>query len=484
MTLRASPSPCIAGSCSAIVPRTLRHALAPVPLRGACPCRAPGDPSARSARGDRGRPADGRGHAQGAGDRRAGCCRGPAVRTGRAGRYVLAGRRRRGRPGGAASDVVGVEVRDRGRRVRNRPGAGRDRPVGRDGGSCGLRASRRVVRSGRPGGRCSPGPWPVPGRFRAPRQSGLRRLAGGAGHPCRTVRRGSARSAGCRTARGAAMSPGPWRRRAVGSSSIRSTSSGSGGSSSCSPRPAIEAGRSGSTASWSPSSTASSGSRRSTRRPNCTTRSARTGLHPTRRSDAAAPALASAPAPDGEPAPLPFVGRDRELETPGLGLACVGPRRAARPPRRRGRHRQDPSGRGPGRDRADRGRDRARGARLPGRGRDRLRPDRGSPASGPRDSRSARRLAALNETTRADLGRLVDLPAPLRPPTAAASIAPDAPGARVRLLEAIADGLDGSHHREAPGSSGSTISTSPMRRRARPWRISLAGSVAARSCCS
>src|SRR6478672_3268825 len=52
-----------------------------------------------------------------------------------------------------------------------------------------------------------------------------------------------------------------------------------------------------------------------------------------------------------------------------------------------------------------------------------------------------RRLAALDETARADLGLLVDLPAPVRPASGVPSIAPDAPGARVRLLEAIADAL-------------------------------------------
>src|SRR4029079_5059616 len=52
-----------------------------------------------------------------------------------------------------------------------------------------------------------------------------------------------------------------------------------------------------------------------------------------------------------------------------------------------------------------------------------------------------RRLAALEETARADLGLLVDLPAPVRPASGGPSIAPDAPGARVRLLEAIAGAL-------------------------------------------
>lgn len=48
-----------------------------------------------------------------------------------------------------------------------------------------------------------------------------------------------------------------------------------------------------------------------------------------------------------------------------------------------------------------------------------------------------RRLATLDESTRADLSRLVDLPGGLRP-SAAATLAPDGPGARVRLLDAIA----------------------------------------------
>ncbi|MFL5675416.1 MAG: ATP-binding protein [Chloroflexota bacterium] len=54
---------------------------------------------------------------------------------------------------------------------------------------------------------------------------------------------------------------------------------------------------------------------------------------------------------------------------------------------------------------------------------------------------AADRLARLDETARADLHRLVELPAGLRPTSGAASIASDATGARVRLLEAIADGL-------------------------------------------
>ena len=52
-----------------------------------------------------------------------------------------------------------------------------------------------------------------------------------------------------------------------------------------------------------------------------------------------------------------------------------------------------------------------------------------------------RRLGALDETARADLGLLVDLPTPIRPSSGVPSIAPDAPGARVRLLEAIAGAL-------------------------------------------
>ncbi|MFL5677944.1 MAG: ATP-binding protein [Chloroflexota bacterium] len=51
------------------------------------------------------------------------------------------------------------------------------------------------------------------------------------------------------------------------------------------------------------------------------------------------------------------------------------------------------------------------------------------------------RLAALDETALSDLGRLVDLPTSLRPASGVPSISPDAPGARVRLLEAVADGL-------------------------------------------
>ncbi len=51
------------------------------------------------------------------------------------------------------------------------------------------------------------------------------------------------------------------------------------------------------------------------------------------------------------------------------------------------------------------------------------------------------RLAALDETALADLGRLVDLPTSLRPPSGVPSMSPDAPGARVRLLDAVADGL-------------------------------------------
>jgi len=52
-----------------------------------------------------------------------------------------------------------------------------------------------------------------------------------------------------------------------------------------------------------------------------------------------------------------------------------------------------------------------------------------------------RRLSGLDDTARADLGRLIDLPSPIRPPSGVPSIAPDAPGARVRLLEAVADAL-------------------------------------------
>ena len=50
----------------------------------------------------------------------------------------------------------------------------------------------------------------------------------------------------------------------------------------------------------------------------------------------------------------------------------------------------------------------------------------------------------------ADLGLLVDLPAPIRPASGVPSIAPDAPGARVRLLEAIADALDRPRLRARP----------------------------------
>jgi tetratricopeptide (TPR) repeat protein len=52
-----------------------------------------------------------------------------------------------------------------------------------------------------------------------------------------------------------------------------------------------------------------------------------------------------------------------------------------------------------------------------------------------------RRLGSLDETARADLGLLVDLPASIRSSSGVPPIAPDAPGARVRLLEAIAGAL-------------------------------------------
>ncbi len=60
------------------------------------------------------------------------------------------------------------------------------------------------------------------------------------------------------------------------------------------------------------------------------------------------------------------------------------------------------------------------------------------------------RLAALDETARAEIGRLVELPAGLRP-VHAASTAPDSVGARVRLLEAIAAALSALVAGPAPG---------------------------------
>ncbi len=62
-----------------------------------------------------------------------------------------------------------------------------------------------------------------------------------------------------------------------------------------------------------------------------------------------------------------------------------------------------------------------------------------------------RRLASLDESTRAELGRLVDLPLGLRSSVGAASLAPDGPGARVRLLDAIAAALTVLAAGSAPG---------------------------------
>ena len=423
---------------------------AQVPLRSACSCRPPGDPSARSARGDRGRPADGRRHAQGAGDRGACGRRGPAVRAGRAGRDVLAGRRRRGRPGGAAPDVVGVAVRDRRRGFEIGRAQVAIDPASATVDLARLRASRRVVRDRRPGGRRSAGPRPVPGRLRAPRQSGLRRLAGGPGHPversvarpCSTGSGRRARPRRCRAGGGGGEPAGRARpaRRARAAAAHRAARA----------RPAIAAGRSGNIASWSRSSTGSSGSRRSTRRPSCTTRSARTGSPADRRSTG--PGRAAAVTPRRPP--------NRTLSRSSGATASsrrVSAWRAERDGRRallhgRGRHRQDPAGRGHSPRRAG-PRGRCRSPRVATRARARSRTAR-SPEllrAGLARPMAPRRLAALNETTRADLARLVDLPAALRPATAAPLVAPDAPGARVRLLEAIADGLTALAAGRVPG---------------------------------
>ncbi len=52
-----------------------------------------------------------------------------------------------------------------------------------------------------------------------------------------------------------------------------------------------------------------------------------------------------------------------------------------------------------------------------------------------------RRLASLAEAVRSDVARLVELPPGLRPSAGGPSIAPDGPGARVRLLDAVAGAL-------------------------------------------
>jgi DNA-binding SARP family transcriptional activator len=62
-----------------------------------------------------------------------------------------------------------------------------------------------------------------------------------------------------------------------------------------------------------------------------------------------------------------------------------------------------------------------------------------------------RRLASIDETGRADLARLIELPPGLRPSAGAAPVAPDGPGARVRLLEAIAGALAALVHGPVPG---------------------------------
>jgi predicted ATPase len=62
-----------------------------------------------------------------------------------------------------------------------------------------------------------------------------------------------------------------------------------------------------------------------------------------------------------------------------------------------------------------------------------------------------RRLASLDDTARADLGRLVELPAGLRPSGAVAWVAPDGPGSRVRLLDAVAAALTALAAGSTPG---------------------------------
>ena len=90
------------------------------------------------------------------------------------------------------------------------------------------------------------------------------------------------------------------------------------------------------------------------------------------------------------------------------------------------------------------------------------------------------RLATLDPTALAEIGRLVDLPAPLR---SNSRPAPDGPGARVRLLDAIADALtalvagpvpgvlwiDDLHH--ADGSTRQAATFIARRLRGRPFAL-------------
>ena len=236
------------------------------------------DPPARSARGRRGRPADRRRHAQGAGRSwrwwppRAGRSRATSWRrcsgrtpTTRPPGARCAGRCRRcGRRSATAGFVI-----DRARVALDPDGDGRPR---------GARATgERRSRLRRPRGGRRARARAVPGRLRAPRQPRLRRLAGGPGGPGRAVR-----SPSCSTG----WPPRGWRsatprggrgRESTGRARTRSTSPASGGSSSCSPGRATAPARSASTARSSRCSTGSSAWRRCARRPSCTTRSATIG---------------------------------------------------------------------------------------------------------------------------------------------------------------------------------------------------------------
>ncbi|HEV8403058.1 MAG TPA: AAA family ATPase [Candidatus Limnocylindrales bacterium] len=145
--------------------------------------------------------------------------------------------------------------------------------------------------------------------------------------------------------------------------------------------------------------------------------------------------------PAAAPAPIPLVGRDRELETLRSawrdsepdgrvvileGEAGIGKTRLAEAL-------VADVGRGSGIVLAARG--------YPGESAIAYGPIAALLRPGLADPDGPRRLASLDQTARADLGRLVALPAGLRPSSGAPSIAADGPGARVRLLESVAETL-------------------------------------------
>src|SRR3954470_18293259 len=209
------------------------------------------------------------------------------------------------------------------------------------------------------------------------------------------------------------------------------------------------------TGSWSPSSTASSGWPRCARRPSCMTRSARTassanlgpgrhsrrGLSPLVRPSGPPPARSrSTEAPAAPtPMPIPFIGRDVEL------AAIDAAWRSAQPDGRLvliegeagiGKTRL---GEGAAKKVRDGGGAVLAARAYPGEGAIPYAPIAGLLRMGLALPGGDARLATLDATSRHDLGRLVDLPPALRVAGSdSAGTAMDGPGARVRLLDAIA----------------------------------------------